>query len=381
MNICVIGAGNIGTYLATYITMKENHKVWLHTSKPENFKEEIRLIEEEKSITHKVKLHSITASYEEAVKDADYILITYPSFMIDKTLKIIAPYVKKGVAIGLIPGFGGKEYLMEELINKGCIMFGSQRVPAIIRLERYGEAVLLKQKNEFMKIAVIPNKYSDKICKDMTGFIDIPCLPLKNYLAVTLSPSNPTMHPSRLYELFSDYEVGKTVYERNPYFYEEWSSIASQLLLDMDDELTLIFESLNENNDFEKEDMEKIRKRYNIEKPEELSKKINTAPGFQGIDSPMLKVEGGYIPDKNSRYFIEDIQFGLCIIKAFALLCNVSTPTVDKIIKWGQTLVEKEYLVDGYLEGEDVKELLIPQNIGIKTKKDLIKYYKDLQYI
>ena len=378
MNICIVGAGNIGTYLATYISMKEGNKVWLHTSKPEVFKEEITLVEEEKKLRHNVKVHSITSSYEEAVKNADYVLITYPSFMIEETLKKIIPYLNKGTVVGVIPGFGGKEYLIDELLEKGCIFFGSQRVPSIIRLEKYGECVLLKQKNEFMKLRVIPSKYSDKVCEVMTSFIDIPCLPLSNYLAITLSPSNPTMHPSRLYELFNDYVEGEKVYPRNPYFYEEWGTLASQTLLDLDDELTEIFNSLNDNNEFYEEDMEKIKKRYGISIAEELSKKINTAPGFQGIDSPMVKVEGGFIPNKNSRYFVEDIQFGLCIIKAFAELCNVKTPTVDKIIEWGQKLVGKEYLVNGRLNGRDKGELMIPQAKGIKTKEELIKYYKNL---
>ena len=70
MNICIIGAGNIGTYLAAYISMNKNNKVYLHTSKPEVFKETIALIEEEKNITHDVKVHCVTASYEEAVKEA-----------------------------------------------------------------------------------------------------------------------------------------------------------------------------------------------------------------------------------------------------------------------------------------------------------------------
>ena len=109
-----------------------------------------------------------------------------------------------------------------------------------------------------------------------------------------------------------------------------------------------------------------------------LSRKINTAPGFIGIDSPMIEVEGGYIPDKNSRYFIEDIQFGLCILKAFAELLNVNTPEIDKVATWGQNFLGKEYIVNGKLSGKDVSELTIPQNRGINTKEELIKYYKNL---
>ena len=378
MNICIIGAGNIGTYLAAYISMNNENKVWLHTSKPESFKETIALIEEEKNIAHDIKIHCITSSYEEAVSNADYILITYPSFMMEKTINNILPFLKKGAVVGAIPGFGGKEYLIDKLLEKECIFFGSQRVPSIIRLEKYGESVLLKQKNPFMKVRVIPGEYSEKVAKDMTGFIDIPCIPLKSYLAITLSPSNPTMHPSRLYELFHDYVEGESVYDRNPYFYEEWGTMASSELLKLDEELELIFNAFNINNDFDANDIEKIKTRYNIETPEELSEKINTAPGFIGIDSPMVKVEGGYIPDKNSRYFIEDIQFGLCILKAFAEILDVKTPEIDKIATWGQNFLGKEYVVNGRLNGKDINELTIPQNKGINTTEELIKYYKNL---
>ena len=378
MNICIIGAGNIGTYLAAYISMNNENKVWLHTSKPESFKETIALIEEEKNIAHDIKIHCITSSYEEAVSNADYILITYPSFMMEKTINNILPFLKKGAVVGAIPGFGGKEYLIDKLLEKECIFFGSQRVPSIIRLEKYGESVLLKQKNPFMKVRVIPGEYSEKVAKDMTGFIDIPCIPLKSYLAITLSPSNPTMHPSRLYELFHDYVEGESVYDRNPYFYEEWGTMASSELLKLDEELELIFNAFNINNDFDANDIEKIKTRYNIETPEELSEKINTAPGFIGIDSLMVKVEGGYIPDKNSRYFIEDIQFGLCILKAFAEILDVKTPEIDKIATWGQNFLGKEYIVNGRLNGKDINELTIPQNKGINTTEELIKYYKNL---
>ena len=116
MNICIIGAGNIGTYLAAYISMKKDCKVWIHTSKPHLFKDELILIEEEKNLNHNVKLHCVTSSLEEAVKDADYILITHPSFLIEKTINEISNFVKPNAVVGLIPGFGGKEYFAKKLI-------------------------------------------------------------------------------------------------------------------------------------------------------------------------------------------------------------------------------------------------------------------------
>ncbi|MGG5461431.1 NAD/NADP octopine/nopaline dehydrogenase family protein [Clostridium sp. B9] len=372
MNIGIIGAGNIGTYLGTYISLNKNNKVWMHTSKPESFKAELILIEEEKNVNHKVKLYCVTSSLQEVVENSEILLITHPSFMMKDTLKEVSKYAKSGTIIGAIPGFGGKEYYIDELLEKGCIFFGSQRVPSITRLESYGECVLLKQKNDFMRLAVIPNRFKECVCEKITSLIDIPCL----HLGITLSPSNPTMHPSRLYELFKDYKEG-IVYDKHSLFYEEWGNEASTTLIELDEELKDIFNSINEFSNFNEDDFERIKYRYKISEPSELTEKIRTAPGFQTIKTPMIKCENGYLPDLNSRYFIEDIQFGLCIIKAFAEICDVKTPVVDKVIYWGQKLLGKEYLVTDSLCGNDVQELVIPQNIGITTKIDLIKYYSN----
>ena len=378
MNISIIGAGNIGTYLAAYISTKKEHKVWLHTSKPQQVKREIILDEEEKGVFHKGNIHCVTSSYREITEKADYILITHPSFMIKDTVKEISKFVREGTVIGFIPGFGGKEYLVQELRNKGCIIFGSQRVPAIVRLNKYGERVCLKQKNEFIKIGVIPNSFAKKVSDELAGLIDIPCTHVSNYLSITLSPSNPTMHPSRLYELFKDYCEGETIYNKNPYFYEEWGNEASDILLRLDEELYSIFEALNKERSFDENDIEKVKDRFKIENSAQLTKKIRSAIGFSGITSPMIQNDSGFVPDRNSRYFIEDIKFGLCIIKAFGVLCNIETPEVDKLINWGQAFLNKEYIIDNKLIGKDIDELIIPQTIGIDNYSKLINYYKNM---
>ncbi len=372
MNICVIGGGNIGTYLAAYTSLKDDVRVWMYTSKPGNFASSIELIEEEKNIIHNVNLYCVTNDLEDAVKNADIIFITYPSFMIGELLEEINPYVKTGAWIGIVPGFGGAEFYKQRFIDKGCTFFGTQRVPVIARLKEYGKSVYLKQKNEFMKIAVLPIEESDEVVNTVSNLIDIPCIKLSTYLAVTLSPSNPVMHPSRLYELFKDYEPGKVIYDRNPLFYEEWGNIASDCLLKLDDEIQLIFEKVSNVN---KEDVETIRGRFNVKNPNDLTNKINNACGFRGIYSPMIKVENGFIPDLESRYFTEDLPFGTCIIKGVAEIYNVKTPKLDEIITWCQKLLKKEYIIGDKLIGKDVNKLLIPQNNGISTMKDLEKFY------
>lgn len=62
------------------------------------------------------------------------------------------------------------------------------------------------------------------------GIFNIPCVSLPNYLSVSLTPSNPILHTSRLYSMFKDYTPGKK-YDRNFLFYKEWSLEVAQLMI------------------------------------------------------------------------------------------------------------------------------------------------------
>ena len=85
-----------------------------------------------------------------------------------------------------------------------------------------------------------------------------------------------------------------------------------------------------------------------------LTRKIRSIDAFKGILTPMKQVKNGYIPDFESRYFLEDIPFGLLIIKSIAEILQVKTPNIDKILLWGQTMIGKQYLQNGHLCGKDL---------------------------
>ena len=62
----------------------------------------------------------------------------------------------------------------------------------------------------FMRFAAIPASITEDVCKLFTDLIGIHTIALPNYLSVTLTPSNPILHTSRLYGLFHDYHEGMT---------------------------------------------------------------------------------------------------------------------------------------------------------------------------
>ena len=84
---------------------------------------------------------------------------------------------------------------------------------------------------------------------------------------------------------------------------------------------------------------------------------------------------GEFVPDFQYRYISEDMPYGLAIAKSIGQMADVATPTLDAVIDWSQNKLGKRYLVNGKLTGEDMHELRIPQNYGIKNLDGLLAFY------
>ena len=90
----------------------------------------------------------------------------------------------------------------------------------------------------------------------------------------------------------------------------------------------------------------------------------------------MIEVTPGqFIPNFQYRYLTEDVPYGLVVTRALAEIVSVDTPMIDEVISWAQRVMNKVYLVGGQLEGSDITDLPIPQNHGIFSLDDLLRWY------
>ena len=90
----------------------------------------------------------------------------------------------------------------------------------------------------------------------------------------------------------------------------------------------------------------------------------------------MIKTDKGFKPDFSSRFFTEDMPCGVSIIKALALLVDVKTPTIDKILSWYEKMTGIQYFKEDGTFGKDIAETTIPQNFGIDTVENLKNFYE-----
>ena len=261
----------------------------------------------------------------------------------------------------MVPGTGGGECAFRECIEKGATLFGLQRVPSVARLIKYGKTVCATGYRKELHVAALPQFKTDEVRKIISSIFDMPCIALPHYLNLTLTPSNPILHTVRLRTLFKDYQEGVT-YGSIPLFYEEWNNEASELLFKCDDEVQQICAVLNPYH-YDLSYVKSLKTHYDSDTPEQLTKKISSIPSLQGLKTPMMEADAGYIPDFHSRYFTADFPFGLDILVQIADFMKVDVPNMKDTLKWYRNIAQ-----------DDTKFCF--EDFGIFNKTDFIRYYE-----
>ena len=205
----------------------------------------------------------------------------------------------------------------------------------------------------------------------------------------------PTSYPTPSLTL-KDVKDDKGALASNPLFYETMDDLSADTIQAVSNEIQAVSRRLEVVLGADvfsaatvKSVLDSLREHYVAPVEDDLKLFFQSAPGFKGIFTPMIKSGEKWMPDWKSRYFTEDIP-ALCIIEALAALLNaepdcehsehlacgvVKTPTIKTLIQWGQEKLGKEFLVGTTLNGRDLKEFTcIPQNFGatsINSMKEL----------
>ena len=327
MKICICGGGNLGHVCAGFLANR-GHQVSILTTKPEQWNSEIEIVSPDGIFTGKISL--ISSRPEEVIPQAEIVLICLPGYAIHDELLEIKSYLSKGAIVGSVVSSTGFFFEALKVLPPDIPLFGFQRVPFISRIIDYGKKAELKGYKETLHVAIENTLEKEPIRAELEELFEKPVSIADSYYEVSLSNSNPLLHPARLYTMWKDWQIG-IVYPRNPQFYAEWTVEASALLIQMDDEFQQLLKALGLKSGC----IPTILDYYESTDAISLTQKLHDIRAFQGIMSPMKEVEGGWIPDFSSRYFTEDFPYGMRFIVETAHKQGVPIPTIEKIYQWG----------------------------------------------
>lgn len=327
MKICICGGGNLGHVCAGFLANR-GHQVSILTTKPERWNSELEIVAPDGIFIGKIS--QISSKPEEVIPQAEMVLVCLPGFAIHEELEKIKHHLSKSVIVGTVVSSTGFFFEAIKSIPSDIPLFGFQRVPFISRIIEYGKKAELKGYKETLHVAIENTLEKEPIRKELEKLFEKPVSIADSYYEVSLSNSNPLLHPARLYTMWKDWKPG-IVYPRNPQFYAEWTIEASALLLKMDEEFQRLLKALG----LKPGCIPTILDYYESTDAISLTQKLHDIKAFQGILSPMKEVEGGWVPDFSSRYFTEDFPYGMRFIVETANEENVNIPTIEKVYQWG----------------------------------------------
>lgn len=332
MRICICGGGNLGHVCAGFLANR-GHEVSVLTTKPERWTSNIEIIAPDSSFIG--QLHHVSSEAAEVIPQADIVLICLPGYAIRNELMNIKSYLSETCKVGTVVSSTGFFFEAFDVLPSYITLFGFQRVPFISRTIDYGRKAELKGYKETLHVAIEHIEEKDVFRKELELLFEKPVTLANNYYEVSLSNSNPLLHPSRLYTMWKDWRPG-IVYHYNPQFYSEWSFEASTLLIQMDNEFQQLLKKLG----IKEGCIPTILDYYESADAYSLTEKLRNIRAFQNISSPMKTVDGGFIPDFNSRYFTEDFPFGMRFIVETAQEQHMIMPTIEKIYRWGISKID-----------------------------------------
>ncbi len=306
------------------------HKVAVVTSRPGEWSRTVDVLSPDGAVVATGELAQVSADLAEGATGARYVFVTYPVYLFERFCAELVPVVEPGQRVCFVPG-ADAEFFCEGLLAAGAVVCGLQRVHSVARIAERGRSVFELGRKPSLQVAAIPASATSEVAEELAGLFQMPVTRLGSYLAMTLTPSNPVLHTSRIRTMFADWAPGVT-YPENYLFYEGWDDAASEALLAADAEVQAVCAALPE---LDLSGVRPLTEHYESPDVPSMTRKISSIPAFAGLRSPMVETGNGrWEPDFSSRYFSADFAFGLKAIRDVAASAGVDTPALDDLWDW-----------------------------------------------
>ncbi|XP_031563157.1 tauropine dehydrogenase-like [Actinia tenebrosa] len=334
----------------------------------------------------KAKPRLVTKKPKEAIPGCDVIAFVLPAFAHEQYLNAIKPHLEPGMILVGFPGQSGFEFQERAILGdiaKQITLINFESLPWATRIMEFGkDCEVLGTKDTMMGSvqigSVTPRRDPFTVVQKLIG--EKPALITKGHpLAANLMSVNAYLHTSLTYNEWCTWDG--TPLDKQPLFYHGVTEGAAALLGSLSDEVVQIAKAIQaQSPDTDMSEVIDMHTYYKARYPDDIEDKtsllscIRTNAAYKGLTHPMMETkEGKFVPNyANYRFLTEDIPFGLVVIRGIAEVVGVATPNIDKVLTWCQEQINKGYLVDGKIQGKDVKDTRAPQRYGFTTLKDII---------
>jgi len=352
----VVGAGAGGLAMAAHLSIL-GYNVNLYN----RGEKRIRAIKEQKGIESRgviagfAKMDKITNRADEAIKDADIIMIVVPAFAHKDIAKTLSPYLKDGQIIVLNPGRTGgaiefANTLIEENIKKEIIIAETQTILHTCRV--IGNEVVIIAVKKKVLLSAFPGINTDGVITILSEIFP-QFVKGNDVLQTGLNNVGCILHPLPTLFNIGWIETPKTAFK---YYYEGITPSISRILELIDQERMSVARSFGVNVISTRE---WLFETYGA-KGETLYETLQNNEYYKTIDAP---------DTIRHRYLFEDVPTGLVPISSLGALVGVNTPVMNQIIDLASLICNVDFRKTGRT----------PDNLGlsdmnVKQLRELVRY-------
>lgn len=311
--------------LAAKISLSQS--VTVITRQPQRWARMLRV--EQDGTVYESRFDIIATSDVGVAADADLIFVALPQFATQESIDKLCRVLKREAIVVFTPAPSTTESFVRRLSMIGVKTIGFQRVPYISRIVEYGKSVSISSDRAVHRVAFPDSFQIESISEEFEHWFGGTVSRLSTFLTFVFNNSNPLLHPSRMVVLFRNWR--ERSYPVNPLFYAEWTDESSALYISADKEMLSILRAVDPSGACER-DYESVLSHYGVSTASELTAKIRSIPSFNNILSPMKPCREGWMPDFESRYFVEDVDIGLAEIVHRGVTASIETPTLSWLL-------------------------------------------------
>ena len=383
--LVICGGGNSAHALVPLLS-KSIFEVSVLTSRPKAWSKTIDLEyvlpngDIAQSIQGKIKL--TTNDPVKCIPKADYIVLCMPVHKYRVALHNVAPFIdrNKTVVIGTMYGQGGFNWMVDEIKKQyhlhNIISFAFGLIPWVCRTAEYGHKGVTYGFKAINAAAVYPQ---DKFNQLDDEFFEPICYKwfnvgktekLGTFLSITLAVDNQIIHPTRCYALSKKNPYGWHSLTEVPMFYRDYDQYSADCLSALDEDYTKVRNRLKKmfpGKDWHYMlnylDLDRYTNQY---EPEDIVDSFVSSPKLRSIGTPVVADDNGSVNiDINSRFFMDDIYYGICITKWIAEQWDIEVPMIDDILRWVQEIRDERIISDDNRLVLDSIDLCSPMKSGI----------------
>jgi len=355
LTFAILGAGHGGQALAGYLSLK-GCKVNLFNRSPERLSS-IKLmggIQVEGEIQGFAQLNIITSNIEEAVRDAEIIMIVVPATGQRYMAESLVPYIKDGQIIVLNPGRTGgalevRQIFKERNVSAQVIISEAQTFLFASRIGGPAQVKIFRIKNS-IPVAAIPAYKTVEVVTALRKVLP-QFVPEDNVLKTSFNNIGAVFHPSLT--ILNAARIENTHGEFD-YYIDGITPSVALILEAVDNERVKVAEALGVRAITAREWLYSAYDAHG----RNLYEAIQNNPGYCGIRAPYTIY---------TRYITEDVPMSLVPIASFGQMLNIPTPTIDCMIHLANLLHGRDY----WLEGRTVEKLGL-SGMSVKDIRELV---------